>query len=318
MKLHLSLCGTYPRKEELVKATWNFDKGLLSVSALRAAQDEQSREVLAIQHRLGFEPVTDGLLAWQDLFRPLVETSPGFEVGGVTRLFETNKFYRQPILNQAPSFNWNKLEPFFPHHRNLNGARWKAILPSPYWFLRVTKDEVYHDERKLGLALAGHVNEVAKRVEAAGATAIQFNDPCLLYESTPDLALARDLFSAATKGVTAPTLANFPNGDASPHLDFLAALPVSGVGIDFVETLIEEVPKGAFAKPLVAQVVDSQESHLEGAADIRDLVDRIERRLKPRDLTATHTWDLDFVPHEVAVKKLEVLAELLPSRSVTA
>lgn len=318
MTTDITLGGSYPRTEELVKTTWNFDKGLLGARELADAQDKDRRAVIDLQRRVGANGVIDGLLAWQDAFRPLVETSPSFEVGGVTRLFETNRFFRQPIVNAEPKLQWAKLEAFFPHAKFGASNDWKAILPSPYWFARVAKDNVYHDEAKLGWALADYVNQVAKRLEAAGYRTIQFNEAFLFQEPKPDVGFANELFAQAVKGLRATTVANFVNGDAAPHQSFLQTVPTSAIGIDFVDTLPEKLPPRLQGKYLVAQVVNAQESHLETPADVQELTARIEKRLKPTRLTATHTWDLEFVPPEVAQRKVEVLASLLPARRVAA
>lgn len=318
MKIGLTLGGSYPRTEELVKATWNFDKGLLPQEELSRLQSAQAQQLLALQERFGFSPLSDGLLTWQDLFRPLVATSPSFEVGGVTRLFETNRFFRQPILHQPPQLDWPKLEAYFPHAHLAGQGPWKAILPSPYGFTHAVKDHAFHDEYKLGHALAGYLNEVARRLDGLGYQAIQFNEAQLFYESKPDVGLANELLVAAVNGVRAETVANFLNGNAAPHAAFLQTVPVSTIGIDFVETLPEKLPARLQGKQVLAQVVNAQESLLEAPGEVRELVGRIQDRLKPARLTATHTWDLEFVPPEVAVQKLEVLASLRAARTVTA
>jgi len=318
MTHEITLGGSYPRTEELVKATWNLDKGLLSDKELVETQDKQRRDVIALQRRVGCTGVTDGLLAWQDAFRPLVATGGGFEVGGVTRLFETNRFFRQPIVDAEPKLNWGKLEPFFPHAKFGASKEWKAILPSPYWFARVAKDNHYHDEAKLGWALADYINAVAKKLEAAGYQTIQFNEAHLFHEAKPDVGFCNELLGQAIKGLKATTIANFVNGDAAPHQSFVQTVPTSAIGLDFVETLPEKLPTRLEGKHIVAQVVNAQESHLEAPNEVQELVGRIQKRLKPSRLTATHTWDLEFVPAEVAQRKVEVLASLLPARKVAA
>src|SRR5688572_12241327 len=101
----VALSGSYSRREDLVKATWDFDKGLLDAAGLDRVRLAAAKETVEIQARFGASPVTDGNLTWQDTFRGVVESSAGFQVGGVTRLFETNKFYRQPILTGRPVLN---------------------------------------------------------------------------------------------------------------------------------------------------------------------------------------------------------------------
>ena len=42
------------------------------------------------------------MLAWQDLFRPLVDASEGLEAGGLTRFLDTNTFFRAPHATGTP------------------------------------------------------------------------------------------------------------------------------------------------------------------------------------------------------------------------
>lgn len=306
----LALSGLFPRSEKLVKATWDADKGLLDAPRLEAAFIEDARRLLGWQGRLGATPVTDGNLSWQDSFRGLVASAAGFEVGGLQRLFETNKFYRQPILTGRPVLNGEA----FARHFLLEGLATrlpkKAILPSPYWLLRSSKIETPANAPEDAL-VAGLVNEAAKWAVAHGYAHVQFQEPLLFYEKAPDLELAGVLFDGALKGLKATTTINFPNGNAEAYYAWAARLPVDWIGVDFVETRLEDLKAAKTRTRLLAQVVDSQESLLEDADGVREVAARIEQRLRPAELALTHTWELDFLPADVAVRKLEVLAAAL-------
>ncbi|HEX9816522.1 MAG TPA: hypothetical protein VGB18_06040, partial [Candidatus Thermoplasmatota archaeon] len=221
-----TLGGIYPRREELVKGTWNSDKGLLKKEELTTLQTDATNQLLELQQRLGFTPLFDGLLTWQDQFRGVVEATNGFEVGGVTRLFETNRFFRQPILHGEPKLDYAKLRAALPSASQAKKGSWKAILPSPYWFTRATLDHHFKDEVKLGHALAGILNEAAKKLAADGYQAIQFQEPALFYEKVPDVGFCNELIARATEGVKATTIGNFTNGDAARHHSFLQTVPV--------------------------------------------------------------------------------------------
>ena len=45
----LALSGTYPRREDLVKTTWDVDKGLADPKALDAKRLECARELVALE-----------------------------------------------------------------------------------------------------------------------------------------------------------------------------------------------------------------------------------------------------------------------------
>lgn len=313
----LTLSGAFPRGEELVKATWNQDKGLATPADVDRIRRAAIDGLVRLQQRLGFEPLTNGNLGWQDLFRPLLESCPSFQVGGLQRLFETNKFYRQPVL-RAPL---PKAPPALPAYVTEGLAArtpWKAVLPSPYWFGAALLDETGLGRAEATRALARHLNGIGKALERAGCAQLQFNDPALFYENEPDLDLAREAFGILLAGFKVPTTLNFPNGDAAPHLAWALQLPTTAIGIDFVETPVDELKAQRLDRNLQAQVVDSQESRLEEPGALAELVARIESRLKPPALALTHTWDLDFVGDVVAVRKLEALGTLVAKQGVIA
>ncbi len=308
MPSKITLSGSYPRRETLVKATWDFDKGLLPAARLRAEFVDAAKELLTVERRAGIAAPTDGNLTWQDAFRGLVEGVPGFEVGGVTRLFETNRFYRQPILTGKPTFRPETLrQSFLLEDLAVKGPK-KAILPSPYWFAHAAKAQTGNGASSAPETLARYLNQVATWLQGLGYTEIQLNEPLLFYQKDPDLRQAATLIETALRGVTAATIVNFPNGNAVGRLEWATRLPATYVGIDFVETHADEVETVGPPLRLVASVVDSQESLVEDPSHVAETVATIQRRLKPKELALAPTWDLQFLPSTAAEKKLDLLA----------
>lgn len=307
----LALSGSYPRSETLVKATWNFDKNLLDQNGLDKVRLDEAKQLVALQEKLGFSSVTDGNLAWQDAFRGIIEASSAFEVGGVTRLFETNRFYRQPILRgKNPSPDVGALGRVLLLDKIKTKRAKRAILPSPYWLAKATKVENGQTFEAAADTLAEYVNACSKWLEAQGYTELHFNEPLLFYEKGGDTKLAGRLIKTALKGLRADTTVNFPNGDAGRNLPWAANLPATTIGVDFVETYVVDLAKGVKLNGLLAAVVDSQESLLESPEEVDELVTGIEKRLAPKSTVLSHTWDLEFNPNTNAEKKLEILARV--------
>lgn len=304
-----ALTGLYPRRESLVKASWNADKGLVAPHELDTEYLAATSELVSLQQELGAQSVTDGNLTWQDQFRALVEASPGLEVGGVTRLFETNRFYRQPILRGAPTLDDAKLAEFFRLDGTATTLSKRAVLPSPYWFSRWTRVQNEQSPDTAAHAIAEYVNQVAQWLVGRGYREIVFNESLLFYEKNPNLALAKDLLDQAVDDVRAQTIVNFANGDASRHLDWLAKVPSWGVGVDFVETNVARVANAPQGLNLQAGVVNAQESLIESATEVQALVSNVLKAFAPSSLTLTHTGDLETVPTPVAEQKLRALRQ---------
>src|SRR5919197_6282552 len=106
--------GIYPRSEALVQATREVDRDLA--------------ELVSAQQAAGVDLLADGMLRWQDHFRPLLEAADGLETGALTRFLDTNTFYRAPRATGEPRLS----QPLDARYvAPLPGPR-LVTLPSPY------------------------------------------------------------------------------------------------------------------------------------------------------------------------------------------
>src|SRR4029450_3768841 len=86
--------GIYPRSEELVQATRDLDRGGTTQEAGDAQVERDLAELASVQQSAGIDLLADGMLRWQDVFRPVVEAADGLEKGALTRFLGTDTFYR--------------------------------------------------------------------------------------------------------------------------------------------------------------------------------------------------------------------------------
>jgi len=129
------LHGIYPRSEELVAATRDLDRGRTTAEAVSERYDQDLRELVAVQQEAGLDYLSDGLLRWHDLFRPLVEACPGLTRGALVRWFDNNTFYRAPEEHGEIVFTGSLASQYdtagaVPEPR-------VATLPSPLLFSRI-------------------------------------------------------------------------------------------------------------------------------------------------------------------------------------
>src|SRR5438067_13796270 len=88
--------GIYPRSEEVVAATRGLERGRVSQRDVDAAFDADRADFVAAQQEAGLDLFSDGLLRWQDVFRPLVDSTNGLEARTLVRWFDNNSFFRAP------------------------------------------------------------------------------------------------------------------------------------------------------------------------------------------------------------------------------
>ena len=86
------IAGIYPRNETLIESTRLYDK------TLRKQFNKEKTRLLKIQSKNRFNYITDPLIDWDDNIRPFTDNLKGIEKGPLTRYYENNTFYRQPII----------------------------------------------------------------------------------------------------------------------------------------------------------------------------------------------------------------------------
>ncbi len=291
--------GIYPRSEALVQATRDLDRGRTSPEAVDEQLARDLAELVAVQQSAGLDLLADGMLRWQDLFRPLVEASEGLEPGPLTRFLDTNTFYRAPHSGGAPPRLAQPLDERYV--APLPGPR-LVTVPSPYAFARGT-----------GVAPRAIAEGVLKpQLDALEAEIVVLSEPFLAREDDPDLDGLAEALEALEGG---PRLAlQITFGDARRLLERgLGELPVAGIGVDFYATRATDVPEG-FGKLLLAGVVDSRSSALEDPQEIAAFVARLRER-GVEEIALVPNGDLQYVSEGIAREKL---ARLGRAKTTTA
>ena len=282
------LPGIYPRSEALVQATRDLDRGRTSEDAVDAQVARDLDALVSLQQDAGLDLLADGMLRWQDLFRPLVEASDGLEPGALTRFLDTNTFFRAPQATDADFRTAPLDERYVPP---VPGPR-LLTLPSPYALGRAA-----------GLdpeAIAAQV--LTPQIEAHEAELVVLAEPLLIRENDADLGALSAALAALPERSRLVLQLTF--GDAEPLLSALADLPVAGVGVDFYATPLETVPEG-FPKLLLAGVVDARSSVVEDPDRLVSFLERLAERVG--DVALVPNGDLQFVSEPVARGKVSAL-----------
>ncbi|HEU0304447.1 MAG TPA: hypothetical protein VFR32_07695 [Gaiellaceae bacterium] len=283
--------GIYPRSEALVQATRDLDRGRASAEDVERVRADDLATLVEAQREAGFDLLADGMLAWQDLFRPLVEASEGLEPGPLTRFLDTNTFFRAPQPTGSPRLARPLDTQAAPE---LDGPRLQT-LPSPFAFAGAAG----LDPREVAASV------LAPAVEALDGRLLVLSEPFLARRPDADLdALGEAL---AQLPATGAVVLQLTFGDASGLLERLADLPVDGIGVDFFLTPLDAVPQG-FPKLLLAGVLDARSSAVEDPEVIAEFAGKLRERVEG-DVTLAPNGDLQFVAEPIARRKLEALGE---------
>lgn len=298
--------GIYPRSEALVAATRDLDRARTSAAAVEARRRQDRAALVELQRAAGLDYLSDGLLAWQDLFRPLVAASAGLTPGPLVRWFDNNTFFRAPVLHGPP-----RLDP----EAFLQAAGWDggipgprvATLPGPFTFARVTRGGRAGGGRMLALAREV-LRPAAEALAARGCALLHLEEPWLAAgDPGPDgWALLERALAAVREGLGARVVVHTFFGDAGPRLARLRSLPVDAVGVDLVET-----DAGALAGPwrvgLLLGCLDGRSSLLESVEATVAVARRVLEAASPPLLLLSSSCALEFLPRATADRKVQLL-----------
>jgi 5-methyltetrahydropteroyltriglutamate--homocysteine methyltransferase len=286
--------GIYARSEGLVQATRDLDRGRTTEEAVENQRAEDLRAFLGIQREAGLDYLSDGLLSWQDIFRPFNAAAEGLAPGPLTRFLDTNTFYRAPaVTTEAPRLLEPIGEPYF-RIGDLPGRRWVATLPSPHALAEVAAGEV--GPRAVAEGIIGP----QIRWLAGNGCAMVVLQETALFRGALDVYPLSDAIDALESPV--PVALQLPFGDAGDALGELMDLDVAAVGVDFYATDLAALPR-PFPKTLLAGVIDARNSLLEEPDELVRFGRRLLEGLEG-ELHLVPNGDLQFVPEKIAREKI--------------
>jgi len=301
--------GIYPRSEEVVAATRGLERGRTSPDDVAKAFRSDRADFVQAQQEAGLDYLSDGLLRWQDLFRPLVTLSGGLDARTLVRWFNNNSFFRAPEVTGDLSVTGA-----VPAEMEEDGdlpAPKAATLPSPYLFSRAAHSD--DDRNVLMMDLAREIlRPVTEGLVRRGYKVIHLQEPWLPYFGMDSgdwdhLEKALQEIAEVAEGATVVFHTYF--GDAGPYVDRLRQLPVDVVGIDFVETDLDELGAN-WETGLLAGVLDGRASPIESVEGTVAFARRIAETLNPPALLLSSNCELEFLPRDLARRKVLRLGEV--------
>lgn len=304
------LTGSFPRSESLVRATRAAARKGISPSELKAAFTSDISALIRLQSHAGLDLLVDGQLNWQDLFRPFSELFTGITLGGLTRWFDNNTFYRKPVIGGKVRFSNAEVEQYFRSDLLPASVPKAAILPGPFTFAVMSQNSAYASLSDLVDDIAHALKDTVGALQKFGYTRFQFNEPCLNGGTLRgDVETAKQGFQTCAKGSVARTDLHAYFGDVSPVFHLLLDFPVDGLGLDFYANSLDSIAEYSFQKRLGCGCVDGRNSMIESSDDLIKFISKVRDKLEPKDLSICPNCDLEFLPSLIAEKKVHVLSE---------
>jgi 5-methyltetrahydropteroyltriglutamate--homocysteine methyltransferase len=336
MTLTLSHTGSYPRigdspdLQVLRRAIAGFDRGERTAADLAEAENQMTRRAIAEQAAAGLDLVTDGQIRWNDPVSYLTGKLSGVRIKGLLRLFDTNFYFRQPVVEARPErkgaltvddFRFAR-EALAAAENGKGGARKvKPVLTGPYTLARLSLAEA-SEMKSLDARAMAYAEALAAEIGAladAGAETVQVDEPSILLnpgdwnlftQTLGRLVAARD--EARKRGRKIGVVLHVYFHDCAPLYDKLAGLPVDGLGLDFSYNpkLADRVAEAGSPIPLALGLVDGRNTKLERAGEVARVVARLLPRIAGERAWLGPSCGLEYLPRDRAQAKLALLKEI--------
>ena len=318
MELILTNHSSYPRigddaEHQLLRHTIaQRDKGQKTDVDVRAAEDRMTELALEEQAEAGLDLVTDGQIRWYDPISHLAGKLSGVRINGLLRFFDTNSYFRQPVVHHKLERTEALLVDEFKYAQGKSTRPVKAVLTGPYTLARHSVEE-NGGAGGFDKMLEGYTGVLAAEVAAlaaAGATVIQVEEPALLKYPDDFPRLEQSITALALSKASAQLALVFYFGDPAPLYDHLQTLPVDILGLDFTynPALADRVASNGTARTLALGLVDGRNTRLEDPALTARQLEKLAHGAELNHAYLGPSCGLEYLPRDRAQQKLKHLA----------
>ncbi|MBI2173720.1 MAG: methionine synthase [Candidatus Omnitrophica bacterium] len=229
--------GSLPKPDYLAKARTQARKGEISAKALRALEDQATREWIKIQEELGIDILVDGEQYRGDMVAYFAEYFGGFKESELVRSYG-NRYYRKPIIAGKVSRKKPVTIERWRFAQSLTQRPIKGMLTGPYTIMDWSFNEYYSSRRAATLAIAKVIRDEARDLEKAGAQYIQIDEPAISTRPE-EMDLAIEALGVVTRGLNAKTITHICYGDFKTIGPKLSRLPVDQIDLEFANRNFE-------------------------------------------------------------------------------
>ena len=319
MKLLITSAGSYPRignspeQQKLRRTIAAQERQEASEADLRAAEDDLTRAALAEQAEAGLDLVTDGQIRWYDPISHLAGKLAGVKINGLLRFFDTNTYFRQPVIEGEIKRQDGLLLSEFEFAKANSAKPVKPVLTGPYTLARhsLVEHAAYKQTEPLTRAYAQALAPELEALAQAGAEVIQIDEPAILKHPGDFPIFERTVMMLSKHKGKAKLALYLYFGDALPLYERLQKLPVDLLGLDFTYNpkFVDRVAMAGSQRPLALGLVDGRNTRLEDPTEVAHQIDRIRLRVKG-DLYLNPSCGLEYLPRDRALAKLKLLPQI--------
>ena len=318
MALETTIAGAYPKigdtteEQKLRRALHQSDKDEISEEDLEQVKNEVTEEVIRQQLDAGIEIVTDGLIRWDDPLTYLARRISGFEISGLIRYFDTNTFYRQPIVESRLEFIKPILASDFQFAQERSAKPVKAVLTGPYTLAKLCRNRFYREFKQLAFDLAHILHHEAQALEEAGCRYIQFDEPAILNHKH-DLPLFFQVYEIMNAQLSkAEKILQLNFGTLEDIYPKVLNLNVDRIGFELTlgHKNWDVLKSAPFTKKMMAGILNSRNTKMESENDLVQALHQLGEHVSLEQLWLSTSHSLEFLPRTNARKKMDLLVSI--------
>ena len=342
--LYLSSTGSYPRIGDspelqiLRKTISALDGGERTTADLLDAEHEMTRRAIADQMKAGLDVLTDGQIRWYDPISHLAGKLENVKIGGLLRFFDTNSYFRQPVLTGTPmrraplvvdeySFARNALGHLPTPKSKAGKLSIKPVLTGPYSLAKFShaehagngKPESFASLEARAMAYAEALAAEIGALAEFGAELIQVDEPAaakfpndwaVFENSLAPLIAVRDKVREAGRKIEIALYFYFH--DCTPLYEKIVSLPADIIGLDctYNPKLADRIASAGSPKPLGLGLVDARNTRLEDPEVIAWQIERLLSKIDGGRAYLGPSAGLEYLPRDRAFAKLELLGKV--------
>ena len=324
-----TVAGSLPKPSWLAEPNRLWAAWRLQGEELEAAKDDATILAVKLQEDAGIDIVADGEQARQHFVHGFLEAVDGIDFEKRVEIGIRNNRYKAMCPTVVGALGLRDRV----HAREARVARahtnrkLKFTLPGPMTIVDTVADAHYGDRVKMAMAFADLLNAEARGLADDGVDIIQFDEPAFNVYMEEAATWGIEALHRAIDGVGATIAVHICYGYGIPaniqwkatlgnewrqYEKFFPALANSRIDQVSIECLHSNVPMNLLTllagKDVLVGAIDVASDRVETAEEVAAVIGEAARYVPPRNIIACTNCGMAPMRRDIAVKKLEALA----------
>lgn len=316
---------------ELIQLKESLQKGELGKDAYDNFLMKKTELYISDQLSAGVDVVSDPLFEWDDVFSPFCNGGvSGLKRGGLMRFFDNNAYYRKPNVTSKLEFKTSSTKPLFQKTLAfVNKSRFKAFLPGPCTFAKLSENSFYDSFKALVADFSTVLRCEIDDLLSLGIEFVEINDPALAQITDTEMDRILVYYKELVSGVEDRAWFTLPFSPPNTRtIESLWKLGPVTVSLDLSSTTLHKGanvndPEGWFVsvRDLLYQInglirnnsvdlglIDARNTLLEDSASITKILE-VASGLGPKKMYLSNNASFDFLPEMVAHEKIKIIGK---------